>query len=122
MRRAVPHAFVVILKDRIYRKYPRVQGADPKDFGGRNRCFVAFPHGIGRLLFESIDGPYPRHESVDDVHDHARGKQKGSDTQERHDPDQLYQNQVEGTVFRRTEKVIRTQQNQRKDGTRPRVA
>lgn len=56
-----------------------------------NTVFDGCLHTVGRFFLESINRPNARQDAVQDIHQHATRKQKGSDGQYRHDTDQLRQ-------------------------------
>ena len=76
-----------------------MKALNAKDILQGNGFFVTLTHGVGRLFFEAINGPNACHEPVTDIHQHAGGEQKGTDTQKSHDTDQVDDNGVEGTDF-----------------------
>ena len=83
----VSHGLIEVFEDGIDGKQPSQPSLDAKDVLERDGLFVRLVHGIGGLLFQSVDGPDARHESVADIHEHAGGKEEGPDTQHGHHPD-----------------------------------
>jgi len=120
--RAVSHNRIVILKDRVDGKGPRVRTGNPKHILEGDRFLVGILHRPRGLLLESIDGPDSRHETISDIHNHGRCEQEGSHTQQRHDPYQLRQDRREGAILGGAKEVIPSQQQQGEYRTRPGVS
>ena len=108
----VSHDLIVIIKDWVDRKWPRIISCNPKDILEGNGFFVRLIHGVGGLLFETINRPNASHETVTYVHEHTGGKEKGADTEEGHDADQMYHDGVERALIVRTEKVVPSKHGQ----------
>mmetsp|Transcript_12060 Transcript_12060/g.18185 ORF Transcript_12060/g.18185 Transcript_12060/m.18185 type:complete len:278 (+) Transcript_12060:319-1152(+) len=85
------------------------------------RLFIGLPHGIRRLLLQTIDGTNARHDSIQHVHQHTRSKQKGTNTEHRHNPHKMHQHIMKRTILRRTHEIIPPKQRQRIRRTRPRI-
>lgn len=119
--KAIPHDLIKVFKDGIDGEGPREPSLNAKNVLERDGFFVRLVHGIGGLLFQSVNGSDARHESVANVHEHAGGEQKGSHTQHGHHSDQMDDDGVECTVLVGTEKVVPSKEGQGVGRTRPSV-
>jgi hypothetical protein len=75
---AVSHGNIIIFKDGIDRKGPRIPSLNAKDILEREWFFVGLTHRVGCLFLQSINSTNPRHESIADIHEHAGCEQKGA--------------------------------------------
>lgn len=121
LRHGVAHYAIVIGKDGIHRQTPGIVGSDAKNVHERNGFFVRLTHGIGGLLFETINSPDPRHDSVTNVHEHTGGEEKGPDSEEGHESDQVYHNGMKDAEFVGAKEVVPTEQSEGKGGGGPGV-
>jgi hypothetical protein len=112
---------IIVFKNGIHRKRPRMPSLNAKNVLQWNGLFVTGTHSVGGLFLESINGPNTGHESIADVHQHTRGKEEGTYTQKGHDTDQVDDDRVEGAVFVGAEKVVPAKQSQRVGGAGPSV-
>ena len=87
----------------------------------RDGFFVALTHRICRLLLQSINGTNASHETIAYIHQHARRKQEGSNTEHCHDTNQMDNDRVEGTFFISTQEIIPSKQDKRVGCTSPGV-
>jgi hypothetical protein len=82
----------------------------PKDMGERNGFFLGIVNGVGCLFLETINRTNARHDSITNIHQHTRREQKGPNTQQSHDTNQLSQDWMKHTFRRVTKKVIPPQE------------
>lgn len=92
-----------------------------KDVLERDGLFVTLRHGVGSLLLQTIDSTDTRHESITDIHQHARGKEKGAHTENGHNTDHVNDDRMKGASLVSTEKVIPSKQTQGVGSTSPGV-
>lgn len=121
MRRRISHDRVVIGKDRVHRKGPGIVGIDTKNVNQWYRRFITFRHAVGGLLFQTVNGTNARHDAVKDIHEHGAGEKEGPKGKNRHDADQLRQNDIVHAGIAGAKEVIVPKKGQRQDGTDPRI-
>jgi hypothetical protein len=119
--KAVSHGLIKVFKDGIDGEWPREPSLDAKDILEGDGLFVGLVHGIGGLLFQSVNGSDTRHESVADIHEHAGSEEECSNAQHSHHPDKMDDNGMEHTIIVGAEKVVPSKERQRVGRTRPRV-
>lgn len=115
------HGHIVVLKDGIDGKWPRMPSLNAKHILERDGFLVTLAHSVGCLFLQAVNGSNARHETVADIHEHTRGEQKCSYAQHGHDTDQMDDNRMEGAYLIRTQKVIPSKQDQGIGRTGPSV-
>jgi hypothetical protein len=92
-----------------------------KDILEGNGFFIGMTHSVGGLFLESINSTNTRHQSITNIHQHGTREEEGANAKEGHNPDQVDDNWMEGTVLIRAKKVVPAKQAQGIGGTRPSV-
>ena len=117
----VSHDAIIIVKDGVDWKKPGPESSHTKDIREEDGFFVGLAHGVGRLLFETINCTNPSHDAITHVHQHAAGKEKGAHGEDGHDANQMQHDRMKHTMLCGTEEVVVKEDKQSVGSTGPRV-
>lgn len=106
-----------------------IDGQEPAQYRARphnilqSRRFLVrqVPSGV-RLLLEAINRPRPRHDTVNDTHQHGTRKEEGRQANTRHGADQLHLQALKLAILAGTRKVIPAKNEQGRRTRDPGVA
>mmetsp|Transcript_6704 Transcript_6704/g.18726 ORF Transcript_6704/g.18726 Transcript_6704/m.18726 type:complete len:214 (+) Transcript_6704:253-894(+) len=106
LRCAISHHPIIIIKYGIHGEGPGVIPGNAEHILERDGLLIALAHGVGGLLLQTVDRSDARHDAVGYIHQHRRGEEEGADAEDRHDPHEVDDEDVEGAVLIGAEEVV----------------